>query len=69
MKYGMDLFICSLSNDSVIQTDIASNDWIVVNVELERIWKEAVKYGHEIFLEGMRKTTKYFRAVGCPANT
>jgi hypothetical protein len=70
MKFGIDLHcICNLFNDPVIQTDVASNDWMVVNVELERMWKEAVKYRPGIFLEGMRRTTKYFRAVGCPANT
>jgi hypothetical protein len=41
---------------------------MVVNVKLERLRKEAVKYCPGIFLEGVRKTKKHSRAIGCPVN-
>jgi hypothetical protein len=37
------LFICSSFSDTVNSADsMASNDWIILNNELERIWEEAV---------------------------
>jgi hypothetical protein len=46
----------------MISDYIASNERMIVNNELERMWKEAVvaqlRYYPGICLEGLRKTTK-----------
>jgi hypothetical protein len=40
---GFFLFVCALFYDAISNSDnTASNDWMVVNNELEGMWKEAV---------------------------
>jgi hypothetical protein len=48
-----------------------SNDWMPVNIELERMWKEAVVTEFKVLSrdvpEGLNKPTKYLRIIGVPA--
>jgi hypothetical protein len=53
------LSIVYLTTLSVSQTFLASNERMIVNNELKRMWKEAVvAYPNGHPLEGLRKTTK-----------
>jgi hypothetical protein len=37
------LFICSLFSDAVSNSDcVETNDWMVANIEMERMWRKVV---------------------------
>jgi hypothetical protein len=53
---------------AVISSYVALNGWMIVNNELERIWKEAAVVWCKLlflhFLEGLRKIVMFLRVFG-----
>jgi hypothetical protein len=60
LPVALFLFICSLFNDTVSNSDHAAlNDWIIVKREWERKWPwPNVRYYPGICVVGLRKTTR-----------
>jgi hypothetical protein len=58
----LSLLFCSLFNDAVMNS--AFSDWMIVNNDLERMWKKTavawMRYYPGFYLEVLSKTKKYF---------